>query len=226
MPTGTDKPTIYFIPGLAATSLIFRNIKLPDYPVVHFEWENPQPGDDMNSYATRMLQQIDQSKPFVLIGCSLGGIMSIEIAKISQPKQVFLISSMEESREFPWYLKMWKYIPVYKLIPFAVFRWAIKLYRPLAGGLSKKEADAFQTMLDQFPGKFFNWAMHQVLHWKQTQDIPNVYHIHGDKDGLFPIRLKKRVDLLVKGGNHFMVVNKGRQIAHFLLERLESDSPS
>lgn len=111
MQTGTNKPIVYFIPGLAATKLIFRTIKLPGYDTVYLEWDNPQPGDDMASYAARMLQQIDTSKPFVLVGCSLGGIMSVELSKISSPQQIFLISSMEQSREFPWYLS--EHVEVY-----------------------------------------------------------------------------------------------------------------
>lgn len=121
---------------------------------------------------------------------------------------------------------MWKYIPVYKLIPFSVFRFAIKIYRPLAGNLNPKEARVFQNMLDAFPAKFFNWAVHQVLHWKQTERIPNIVHIHGDKDRLFPLRKKVQLNYVVKGGTHFMVVHEGPEIAHFLMERLDSLSPN
>ena len=43
--------------------------------------------------------------------------------------------------------------------------------------------------------------------WKQDIPLPNVIHIHGEKDGVFPIYNIKGC-IKIKGGTHIMIINK------------------
>jgi pimeloyl-ACP methyl ester carboxylesterase len=66
--------TIYCISGLGADYRVFQKLVFPsDYHVVHVEWIQPEIRETLSSYALRLLKQIDNSKPFILIGLSFGG---------------------------------------------------------------------------------------------------------------------------------------------------------
>lgn len=209
------------IPGLAATKLIYRNITLPDgYEREYLEWYDPSPGDTLDSYAKRFAEQIDTSKPFVLVGSSLGGIMSGAMSKYIDPEKIVLVSSLESIEELPWYLKMFKYFPIYWLIPYFVLRFFARFARLGLSGATDEEAAMVKTMLDANTGTFFRWALHAVLHWKFTGNNDKVVRIHGTKDPLFPTKYLKKDGYLVEGGDHFMVVTRGKEISKYLAEIL------
>jgi len=43
--------------------------------------------------------------------------------------------------------------------------------------------------------------------WEQTEVIPDVVHIHGDKDAVFPIKNIKDC-IVLKNGTHIAIINK------------------
>ena len=45
--------------------------------------------------------------------------------------------------------------------------------------------------------------------WKQDTPLPKTIHIHGEKDGVFPMYNIKDC-ITVKGGTHIMIINKYR----------------
>lgn len=206
-----QKPSLYFIPGLAATPAIFRNIKLDDYDCHYFEWEDPKPGDTITTYAKRFAERIDPDKPFVLVGCSLGGIMSAEIAKYRQPERIILISSLTNKSQFPNRLKVFRVLQLHHVIPYPVIVFAIGSIRMLKGGGDKSESKLVYEMAKATSGKFFRWACGQVLFWKHSESHANTYHIHGTKDNMFPVR-RIKPQYQIEGGSHFMVVNEGQKV--------------
>ena len=67
--------------------------------------------------------------------------------------------------------------------------------------------------------KYLPWAIKNVLHWKQKSDFSNTIHIHGNKDGIFPIKNIKNC-IIVDGGTHIMILNKAKKINKILEEVL------
>ncbi len=65
------------------------------------------------------------------------------------------------------------------------------------------------------PGICQKWAIGAILHW-DNQVIPeNVYHIHGDRDKIFPYeRLKDAT--IIHGGTHIMIFNRAKEINNWL----------
>lgn len=220
--SSSTKPTLYFIPGLAATPAIFRNIHLDDYDCQYFKWEDPLPGDNIQTYSKRFAERIDTSKPFVLVGCSLGGIMSNEIAKHISPERIILISSLTNRKQFPTRLKVFKYLQLHHVLPYSWVVSGLGKIRMIKGGGTQEEADLVYQMARESSGKFFRWACGQVLFWKHYDTHPNVYHIHGNKDTLFPIRRIGKPFYTVDGGSHFMVVKNGPEVAKAIRQILEN----
>lgn len=215
-----QKPALYFIPGLAATPAIFRNIHLDEYDCHYFKWEDPEPRDTFATYSKRLAERIDTSKPFVLVGCSLGGLMSAEVAKHVKPECIILISSLTHRQQFPNRLKVFRVLQLYHIVPYPVIVSALGKIRMLKGGGNKEESELVYQMARESTGKFFRWACGQIMFWKHTDSHPNTYHIHGTKDTLFPVR-RIKPQFSIDGGSHFMVVTEGKKIEMAIREILE-----
>lgn len=217
----TQKPTLYFIPGLAATPAIFRRINLSEYECHFFEWEDPQPRDTFATYSKRLAERIDASKPFVLVGCSLGGLMSAEIAKHVKPGRIILISSITNRSQFPNRLKVFRILQLHHVVPYSIIVSVLGKIRMMKGGGNKEEAQLVYEMAKASSGKFFRWACNEILFWKHAESHPNTYHIHGTKDTLFPIR-RIKPHYAIEGGSHFMVVNESKRIEMAIREIVEA----
>ena len=54
---------------------------------------------------------------------------------------------------------------------------------------------------------YLDWAIECVLLWDRTRVDPNVIHIHGDTDEVFPLHYIKNC-IVVKGGTHVLILSK------------------
>lgn len=72
---------VYFISGLGVDERAFKNIILPEnYSVHNIRWIELLEKESLESYSTRLIAQIDQQKPFALVGLSFGGMIAAEIS--------------------------------------------------------------------------------------------------------------------------------------------------
>ena len=118
----TNKISVYCMPGLAASSLIFERIALPEsvFEVHLLDWELPIGKEPLMDYAKRMSEKVTAPNP-VLIGVSFGGILVQEMAAFLNPLKVIIISSVKSNAEFPRRMKIAKTTKAYKLIPTSIF---------------------------------------------------------------------------------------------------------
>ena len=77
-----EKIHVYFMPGLAASSLIFERIELPEnqFEIHLLDWELPLPNETLPDYDKRMSKLVLETNP-VLIGVSFGSILVQEMAQ-------------------------------------------------------------------------------------------------------------------------------------------------
>jgi len=213
---------VYFVPGLAASTAIFEYIKLPEdkYEIHLLPWLIPLSKDEnIQSYAKRMCKHISE-KNHVLVGVSFGGIMVQEMAKISKPLKTVLISSVKHQDEFPLRLKVVKNTRAYKLTPIKAITNIEKFIKYLYGDAVKKRAELYKKYLSMRDEKYLPWAIKNVLHWKQTEINNDIIHIHGNKDGIFPIENITNC-IIIDGGTHIMILNKAKKINTILTDKLE-----
>jgi esterase/lipase len=219
-----EKLHLYFVPGLAASTAIFEHIKLPkDKFKIHLlPWLVPISKDEsIQSYAQRMCENIKE-KNHVLIGVSFGGIMVQEMSKISNPLKTILISSVKHHKEFPLRLKIAKNTRAYKLTPVKALNNIENYAKYLYGDAIKKRTELYKKYLSMRDEKYLPWAIKNVLHWKQTSENNNLIHIHGNKDGIFPIKNIKNC-IIVDGGTHIMILNKAKKINAILENELSNN---
>lgn len=211
------KTHLYFVPGLAANTKIFERISLPEeHFELHFlDWMLPTSIDEsIEEYAERLCAKIQHKNP-VLIGVSFGGIIVQEMSKIIDCKKIIIISSVKNNKEFPKRFKLVQVTKAYKLFPSKVISNIESYERYFFNDYLKKRAELYKIYLSIRDKKYLQWAIYNVLHWKQEKSIPEIIHIHGKKDEVFPIKhIKNSIE--IENGTHVMILNKAKTISEIL----------
>jgi pimeloyl-ACP methyl ester carboxylesterase len=202
------KISVYFMPGLAASSLIFERIDLPqELFEVHFlDWELPVGEESLAEYAKRMSEKITAPNP-VLIGVSFGGILVQEMAAFLNPQKVIIISSVKSNLEFPRRMKIAKTTKAYKLIPTSIFSNIEKLSAFSFGKSIAQRLKLYKRYLSVRDVHYLDWAIERIVLWDRILVDKTVVHIHGDADEVFPMEYISEC-IVVKGGTHVMILSK------------------
>jgi len=203
------KIPVYFMPGLAASSTIFEYIALPEdqFEMVLLDWFLPENKETLQQYALRMTKQIKHENP-VLIGVSFGGILVQEMSTLIPTRKTIIISSVKSNKEFPSRMLLAKKTMAYKLIPTSLLANIETLVRYAFGeNIVAKRIKLYEKYLSLRDKSYLDWSIENVILWSRSKPDENVVHIHGDKDGVFPIDKIKNC-IVIKGGTHIMIINK------------------
>lgn len=215
------KTHIYLVPGLAACSKIYEYLDLPkDKYELHFiEWLIPNSvKEPLVDYAKRMCELITEEN-FVLIGVSFGGIVVQEMSKIIHPKKIIIISSIKNSSEIPKRLKITKFTKAYKFLPYKKVARNEGLVGFMFEKMSKKRSERYKQFLSVRDEVYLEWSIYNVLNWNQKETLPNVFHIHGNADSIFPIKHIKNC-IVIEDGAHVMIINKAKKVSEVITDIL------
>lgn len=197
------------MPGLAASPTIFERIQLPNdlFEMHLLEWEIPLEHESLTAYAKRMAQKVTHENP-VLIGVSFGGILVQEMKSFLQPKKVIIISSVKSNAEFPRRFKIAKTTKAYKLIPTQLFENIESLMKfSFGSSIIKQRLVLYEKFLSVRNKHYLDWSIEQIINWERKDIDPEIIHIHGDADEVFPPKYIKEF-IPVKGGTHIMILSK------------------
>jgi hypothetical protein len=211
--------TIYLIPGVGANDKVFMNLDLPGYEIVHIKWPKHKKNESLQSYVKKLVPQIKTDTEPIFIGLSFGGIVAIELAKLIQPSKIVLISSIKTHHERPLKLMFLNSLKFHRLLPGKLvlqFRFWLNW---LLGKLSAEEWELIESMIKEVNIEFNEWAVDQVIHWHNDEVPDNLVHIHGTGDRIFPSFYVKKA-IWIKGGSHFMVVNRAKEISKIIMKDL------
>ncbi|WP_396211292.1 alpha/beta hydrolase [Flavobacterium sp.] len=203
-----SKIPVYFMPGLAASPTIFEYINLPPetFEVHLLEWVLPVGNESLKSYAKRMAEKVNDDNA-VLIGVSFGGVLVQEMKQFLNPKKVIIISSVRSNVELPNRMKIAKSTKAYKLLPTGLMQDVELLTKYAFGDMLKKKLKLYEKYLHMRNKSYLDWAIEQMICWKRIKIDPEIIHIHGDADEVFPAKNIKQF-INVKGGTHTMILNK------------------
>ena len=211
---------IYFISGLGADRRVFSLLDLSFCEPVFLDWVQPDASDTLPTYAAKMRALIPEEAP-VIVGLSLGGMLATEIAKADPKVKSILISSNKTSDEFPAYLKMFRYFPLYKWIPGVVMKNMQSLYTYSFGVKDPEQKKILYAIIKDADIPFVRWALGAIMNWNSTVAPSNIVQIHGTGDRLFRAKYIK-ADYIIEGGSHTMTMDKHKEISE-LLRRLTAD---
>jgi hypothetical protein len=202
---------VYFMPGMAASSLIFERIKLPaeTYEMHLLEWILPKKNESLKEYAKRMAENIKHQN-VILVGVSFGGILFQEMKPFVNPKMVIIISSVKSNAEFPKRMKIANTTKAYRLIPTKLFQ-NMELLAKFTFGSSilKQKIKLYEKYLSVRDKNYLDWAIEEIINWDRIEIDNEIIHIHGDADEVFPIKYIRKC-IPVKGGTHIMIITKYR----------------
>ena len=205
---------VYFMPGMAASPAIFERIQLPsDIFESHFlEWSIPEKQETLKDYARRIAKNITHENA-ILIGVSFGGVLVQEMKEFVNPRKVIIISSIKSNSELPRRMKIARTTKAYKLLPTQFLENLDNLTKFTFGSsIVKQRLKLYEKFLSVRDKNYLDWAIEQIINWDRMEADPEVIHIHGDNDEVFPIKHVKNC-IVVKGGTHIMILTKYRWLS-------------
>jgi pimeloyl-ACP methyl ester carboxylesterase len=203
-----QKIHVYLMPGMAANSSIFKNIKLPEnsFEIHLLEWFVPAKGMSLEAYAKKMNSEIPHEDA-VLIGVSFGGMLIQEMAKHKSFRKLIIISSVKQRSEMPKRLVFAKYTRLHKLLPTGLVSNLELLAKYAFGETVTQRLELYREYLYVKDKYYLEWAIDNIVHWSQEAYDPKLVHIHGDKDAVFPMQYIKNC-IKVKNGTHTMIIHR------------------
>lgn len=206
---------LYMIGGLGADGRVFKSLKL-DIRTQVISWIEPSPNEGLRSYSMRLLEQIDQSEEFGLLGVSFGGIVAVEISKLVKPKKLILISSVETSKQLPRIYRSFGRTRILKLLPNLMIK-PPKLILGLLFGT--KNIELLNQIIRDTEPEFIRWALNSILNWSNDSRISETLRIHGTNDRLIPL---KGDAIQINNGGHFMIVDRAAEISKLVNEQMKN----
>ena len=203
--------TIYCISGLGADEKVFSKLIIPGYELKAIQWLQPLPKETLQEYALRMRQNITEPDP-ILLGLSFGGIMSAEIAKQIRVKKIIIVSSIKHSGELPFWMRAVAKLSLHKIVPLRSTKLTAPLQNRQLGAITPEDKKLAAYYRKKANIIYTKWAVNEVLTWKNKKPFPDIFHIHGTKDKMFPIKYIT-ADRIIKDGGHFMIMNKADEVS-------------
>ena len=196
------------MPGMAANPSIFDGLSLdPEaFELIRLEWFQPDKGMDFEAYAKKMCSKITDSDP-VLLGVSFGGLLVQEMARHIPTRQVIVVSSVKSETELPKRMLFAKYTKVHKLLPTGLVNNVELLAKYAFGETVTKRLALYEMYLSIRDKYYIDWSIDNIVNWKSKGTLPNLIHIHGENDSVFPI---SNIDncIRVKRGTHTMIIHR------------------
>lgn len=211
----------YFIPGLAFNEEVLQPILNEGLQIETINWIEPLPNESIKSYAARMSESIPISDSVIMIGHSFGGVIAQEISQIRKVEKIILISSCKSRRENSLVLKSLSPLKINKIIKKALILKTFPYWSRSYGYTTEDEMSVFESMIKKNTDTYLEWALKAISLWDRTFKINTpIVHIHGDIDRTFPLKNIENVTHIIKGGNHFMIYKKSKEIAQILKKYL------
>lgn len=208
--------TIYFLSGLGADESAFKYLTYPaGVKAVFIDWLVPGKNETMQEYAKRISEKIDSSSPFILVGLSFGGMLATEVLSFVKPQKTILISSAARRQELPVYYKLAGTLRLNKLLPKKNIHKSNIFTNWLFSISASTDKFLLEEILTASNPDFSKWAINEIVNWKRKTSPENIIRIHGNKDRVLPI-INFTPGYLLKGGGHFMIVNRASEISKIL----------
>lgn len=212
---------IYLISGMGADERLFYKLRFPEnYIVHHLPWLTPvSASETIEAYAARFVAQIEHPDP-ILLGVSFGGIMSVEIAKQIPVKKVVLVSSIKHSGEKPAYMRWVRKLRLNNLPDQLIFQPRYPVVKYYNNIETEEDAQLLKSFMSKQHNDYMRWAINVIIRWNSDFTPASLYHIHGTNDRPFPFKYVQPTHT-IKGGGHFMVLNRHEQVNAILQEILD-----
>jgi pimeloyl-ACP methyl ester carboxylesterase len=209
---------LYCISGLGADERVFQRLQVEGFRLNFLRWLDPIGNEPIEDYSKRMTSQVEDRAP-LLMGVSFGGMMALEMSKHIPTEKIILVSSIKTRKELPQWMKFSGRLRLNRLAPQRPWQWMSPVENHFLGTEGWEEEQIARSFRENIDPRYLRWALKQILNWQNQFQPSRLYQIHGSADKTFPIK-KVRATHIVKGGGHFMVMNRASEISGILQEIL------
>ncbi len=209
------------MPGLAANHLIFDYLTLPEEQFeLHFiAWLVPESKTESLANYVKRLSVFVKHENAVLIGVSFGGVIVQEMKKLVNPEKVIIISSIKNKYEMPARMRFSQKTNLHKAFPTKVFTNIEKYEKYAFTNVLKTRIKLYKKFLSMRDELYLPWSINAILNWQRDEIDPEIQHIHGTKDFIFPPDNIKDF-IPIDGGTHIMIIDKADLVTAALLKIL------
>lgn len=202
--------TLYLLPGVGCDERLFSRLDLSGMDVKVLAWPPFPKGCTLAQLAGELRPLVDASRPHILGGVSMGGMVAQELALLTKPEKVILISTWTGPKEFPPYARLAKAFGLAHLINGFSMRatWPLKM---MLGQRDKATDHLLYEMAGKQTGAKIRHGVEAVLNWKGSRWKGPVVRIQGNSDHVTPLRFP--VDFVVQGGPHIMVLVRAAEVS-------------
>jgi len=209
---------IYCISGLGADHRLFANLHIEGHTLLPLPWVPFEGSDDMSSYAKKMFYSIPEDDPIVM-GLSLGGMLTTEMCKAHKVKHGILISSAKTKQELGYNIPVALAAGAMKLLPGSTFVTPFPFALSMLGVHTDEEKKLLRNIIADADPTFVQWCIKALLAWRNREIPANISHIHGTADKVIsPSNVKP--DHWIQNGSHFMIYDRAAEVSAWINEQL------
>ena len=209
---------VYLLPGVGCDERLFTRLDLQGIDAVKLTWPPFAKGTTLAVIAAAMVEHVVRDEPHVLVGVSMGGMVAQELAALTQPRKVVLISSWTGPQEWPPLVR----ISARFGLPVLIRDWSMRMVWPLKRIIDRRTADIDSLLWEMAVrqrAQQLRRGTQAILRWKGSPWKGPLVRIHGDKDIVTPLRFP--VDHLVRGGQHVMVLTRADEVSRMLRSAID-----
>jgi len=166
-----------------------------------------------------MAAPIDTGEPFILAGYSMGGIIMQEMNHFLKPEKNILLSSIKQKEEIPHLFHLAKKTRINKNMPKQIFDVNPRISRLFAQLMLSMTPEEIEYCVAYTSPDYMKWAIYHLTEWEPKGDCPNLYHIHGTTDLIFPCKQIQNA-FTIEGGDHMMVFRKADEVSRIIAQIL------
>ena len=85
----------------------------------------------------------------------------------------------------------------------------------------KEDKLILNNVINDSDPDFIRWAINAIMLWKNEKIPAPLWHIHGTKDIILPIRYTQPTHV-IKNGSHMMVMNRADELNLLIRQALQS----
>lgn len=204
---------VYLLPGIGCDPRLYDRIDLTGLEVVKLSWPDFPPGCTLPSIARELSAAVNSSEPHILAGVSMGGMVAQELAAITKPEKVVLISSWTGPREWSLLARAGSAFQLYRSITHFTM-WATWPVKRILGQRDRATDRLLWEMACAETARKIRIGTGAILRWKGSPWKGPVVRIHGDNDSVVPMRFP--VDHVIRGGAHIMVLTRAEEVSRAL----------
>jgi pimeloyl-ACP methyl ester carboxylesterase len=206
---------IYLFSGMGADSRLFKNLgPIEGYEIIPLPYIHPQQSKTLGDYAALLADHYTFEEPYLLGGVSMGGMIAQELAQLTNPEGLVLISTATSRTEMPMLFEWARQMRLASLFN----KPALEVIAKFADQFTSKSPEGrqlFLEMLQDSDTDFMRFGAKSILEWEPPKNTLPTVRIHGTIDRVFPA--SKITDAaMIEGGNHFMIFEKGEEITAVL----------